>query len=176
MLAAGRSNQAIARELVVSLDTVKKHVSHVLGKLGAANRTEAVARARRLSLIALQPLKVVGHLGRRPRLDPRRATGPSSLIWVEWMSSGWTVRPIGACVYAGVSARRERLGRAECNKAPSMYEMEGALSASPLRIRQLPGFPGTARRPPVPGTRANHRFPGCSRVPGLPSDGARFQR
>ena len=51
MLAAGRSNQAIARELVVSLDTVKKHVSHVLGKLGAANRTEAVARARRLSLI-----------------------------------------------------------------------------------------------------------------------------
>ena len=52
MLAAGRSNQAIARELVVTLDTVKKHVGHVLGKLGAANRTEAVARARELGLIA----------------------------------------------------------------------------------------------------------------------------
>ncbi len=51
MLAMGRSNQAIARELVVTLDTVKKHVGHVLGKLGAANRTEAVARARDLSLI-----------------------------------------------------------------------------------------------------------------------------
>ena len=51
MLATGRSNQAIARELVVTMDTVKKHVSHVLGKLGAANRTEAVARARELSLI-----------------------------------------------------------------------------------------------------------------------------
>ena len=51
MLAAGRSNQAIAAELVVTLDTVKKHVGHVLGKLGAANRTEAVARARELSLI-----------------------------------------------------------------------------------------------------------------------------
>ena len=51
MMAAGRSNQAIARELVVTLDTVKKHVGHVLGKLGAANRTEAVARARELSLI-----------------------------------------------------------------------------------------------------------------------------
>ena len=51
MLAAGRSNQAIAGELVVSLDTVKKHVGHVLAKLGAANRTEAVARARELSLI-----------------------------------------------------------------------------------------------------------------------------
>ena len=51
MLAAGRSNQAIASQLVVTLDTVKKHVSHVLGKLGAANRTEAVSRARELSLI-----------------------------------------------------------------------------------------------------------------------------
>ena len=51
MLAAGRSNRAIARQLVVTLDTVKKHVSHVLGKLGAVNRTEAVARARELSLI-----------------------------------------------------------------------------------------------------------------------------
>ncbi len=51
MLAAGRSNQAIASQLVVTLDTVKKHVSHVLGKLGAANRTEAVARARELDLI-----------------------------------------------------------------------------------------------------------------------------
>ncbi len=51
MLAAGRSNQAIAGQLVVTLDTVKKHVSHVLGKLGAANRTEAVSRARELSLI-----------------------------------------------------------------------------------------------------------------------------
>ena len=51
MLAAGRPNQAIARDLVVALDTVKKHVSHILDKLGAANRTQAVARARQLGLI-----------------------------------------------------------------------------------------------------------------------------
>ena len=51
MLAAGRSNQAVARELVVTIDTVKKHVSHILDKLGTANRTEAVARARELGLI-----------------------------------------------------------------------------------------------------------------------------
>jgi ATP/maltotriose-dependent transcriptional regulator MalT len=51
LLAAGRSNQRIAHELVVTLDTVKKHVTHILGKLGAANRTEAVARARQLGLI-----------------------------------------------------------------------------------------------------------------------------
>ena len=38
-------------QLVVTVDTVKKHVSHILGKLGAANRTEAVTRARQLGLI-----------------------------------------------------------------------------------------------------------------------------
>jgi LuxR family maltose regulon positive regulatory protein len=51
MLAAGTPNQAIADELFVTLFTVKKHVSHVLRKLGAANRTEAAARARELGLI-----------------------------------------------------------------------------------------------------------------------------
>ena len=51
LLAAGRSNRQIADELVVALDTVKKHVSHILDKLGAANRTQAVTRARELALI-----------------------------------------------------------------------------------------------------------------------------
>jgi LuxR family maltose regulon positive regulatory protein len=51
LLAAGRSNQRIAHELVVALDTVKKHVTHILGKLGAANRTEAAVRARQVGLI-----------------------------------------------------------------------------------------------------------------------------
>jgi len=35
----------------VALDTVKKPVSHVLDKLGAANRTQAVAHARELGLL-----------------------------------------------------------------------------------------------------------------------------
>ena len=51
LVAAGTPNQAIADQLVVTLDTVKKHITHLLGKLGAANRTEAVARARQLGLI-----------------------------------------------------------------------------------------------------------------------------
>ena len=50
LMASGRSNQAIAGELFVSIDTVKKHVSHILDKLGAHNRTEAVARGRELGL------------------------------------------------------------------------------------------------------------------------------
>jgi LuxR family transcriptional regulator, maltose regulon positive regulatory protein len=51
LLAAGRRNRDIAAELVVTLETVKKHTSHIFAKLGAANRTQAVAHARRLGLI-----------------------------------------------------------------------------------------------------------------------------
>ena len=51
LLDAGRSNQFISRDLTVTLDTTKKHVSHILAKLGAASRSEAVARARELGLI-----------------------------------------------------------------------------------------------------------------------------
>ena len=45
------ANKQIARELVVAPETAKKHVSHILGKLGAVNRTQAVARARELGLL-----------------------------------------------------------------------------------------------------------------------------
>jgi LuxR family maltose regulon positive regulatory protein len=51
LVATGSRNADVAEQLVVTLDTVKKHVSHILDKLGATNRTEAVARARKLGLI-----------------------------------------------------------------------------------------------------------------------------
>src|SRR6266700_3502357 len=51
LLAAGASNQEISQTLVISLDTVKKHVSNLLGKLGASSRTQAISQARALSLL-----------------------------------------------------------------------------------------------------------------------------
>ena len=51
LLAQGASNQEIADHLVVSLRTVKKHVSNLLLKLAAQNRTQAVAHAREFSLL-----------------------------------------------------------------------------------------------------------------------------
>jgi LuxR family transcriptional regulator, maltose regulon positive regulatory protein len=52
LLLAGASNQEIASELVISLATVKKHVSNLLGKLGVASRTQAIVRAREWSHLA----------------------------------------------------------------------------------------------------------------------------
>jgi ATP/maltotriose-dependent transcriptional regulator MalT len=55
LLARGASNQEIAEELVLALNTVKRHVSNIIAKLGAANRTQAVAQARALGLLADDP-------------------------------------------------------------------------------------------------------------------------
>jgi DNA-binding NarL/FixJ family response regulator len=48
LLAQGRSNVEIARELDISLKTVQNHVSHVLAKLQVRDRTQAAFRARGL--------------------------------------------------------------------------------------------------------------------------------
>ncbi len=51
LIAQGLSNQQIADRLVITVGTVKGHVTHVLDKLNAQSRTEAVARARYLGLL-----------------------------------------------------------------------------------------------------------------------------
>jgi LuxR family maltose regulon positive regulatory protein len=51
LLTAGATNRAIAKQLVVTLDTVKRHVSNLFSKLEVANRTQAVTRARELGLL-----------------------------------------------------------------------------------------------------------------------------
>src|SRR6266850_6724840 len=53
LLAEGLPNKAIAARLGVSDQTVKFHVAAISGKLGAANRTDAVRRAVRRGLISL---------------------------------------------------------------------------------------------------------------------------
>jgi LuxR family maltose regulon positive regulatory protein len=51
LIAANRSNQEIAQELVLSVSTVKWHITNLFGKLQARNRLEAVNRARELNLL-----------------------------------------------------------------------------------------------------------------------------
>lgn len=53
LLAEGLPNKVIADRLGISDQTVKFHIGSISGKLGAANRTDAVRRAVRRGLIAL---------------------------------------------------------------------------------------------------------------------------
>jgi PAS domain S-box-containing protein len=55
LLARGRSTEGIARELHLSVETVRNHVRHVLRALGAHSRLEAVAIARRDHLVSATP-------------------------------------------------------------------------------------------------------------------------
>lgn len=51
LIAAGKSNPEIARQLFIVLSTVKTHVKNIYRKLGARNRAQAVSRARELNLL-----------------------------------------------------------------------------------------------------------------------------
>ena len=51
LLASGRTNSEVARDLFVSVGTVKSHTGNIYRKLGAKNRAEALARARELGVL-----------------------------------------------------------------------------------------------------------------------------
>ena len=51
LLASGKTNSEVARDLFVSVGTVKSHTGNIYRKLGAKNRAEAVAQARDLNLL-----------------------------------------------------------------------------------------------------------------------------
>ena len=51
LLAAGRSNQEIAAVLVISRNTVERHVNHILHKTNTANRAQAVTYAHQHGLV-----------------------------------------------------------------------------------------------------------------------------
>jgi LuxR family maltose regulon positive regulatory protein len=51
LISKGYSNPEIASELMVSINTIKKHTSNIYGKLGVSSRTQAIARAHELNLL-----------------------------------------------------------------------------------------------------------------------------
>ena len=51
LIATGASNRAIAQQLVISPETVKSHVSHILRKLDVDSRVQAAVRARELGIL-----------------------------------------------------------------------------------------------------------------------------
>lgn len=53
LLACGRCNKSIARELAIAVGTVKAHVKAIMGKLGASSRTQAVSVAAQRGLVSL---------------------------------------------------------------------------------------------------------------------------
>jgi NarL family two-component system response regulator LiaR len=55
LMARGLANQEISQQLAIAMPTVKFHVTNILAKLHADNRTEAVLAALRLRIVQLEP-------------------------------------------------------------------------------------------------------------------------
>jgi len=51
LIASGLSNKEIGEALFITDGTVKNHITHILGKLGVRDRTQAVLKAREIGLI-----------------------------------------------------------------------------------------------------------------------------
>jgi NarL family two-component system response regulator LiaR len=53
LVAKSKTNEEIAQELHITVKSVEYHITNILGKLGAANRTEAVVKALARGLLDL---------------------------------------------------------------------------------------------------------------------------
>jgi DNA-binding NarL/FixJ family response regulator len=74
LAARGYTNQQIARELLISVSTVKKHLRSVISKLGVSDRTQAAVRAVELGVLA-------EYRRDRPPPDSKPATKPNHRGW-----------------------------------------------------------------------------------------------
>jgi DNA-binding CsgD family transcriptional regulator len=103
LLGDGASNQQIARSLGVSLITVQNHVSRILDKLQATDRTQAALRARGLS--APPPLRA----RQAPRLQATRSLTRAGHTFPPAMgahagSAGVTQRDMSESLLPGLRA------------------------------------------------------------------------
>ncbi len=57
LVADGLSNVEIGTKLFITSKTVESHITSILGKLGATNRTEAVKKASKLGLLATEQFR-----------------------------------------------------------------------------------------------------------------------
>jgi len=79
LLCEGASTEAIAERLVLAVETVRTHIKHVLAKLGAHSREEAIAVARQLRSGggSTQPCDSVDEVGQRRVANRLREHGHS---------------------------------------------------------------------------------------------------
>jgi len=139
----------------------RRLVSHGAGSAATAVRAERPA-AWSLGLTGLRDRVAAGG-GSLPGVSPRPPAGRCPPCCPRPAMCRVTYRAVKRVWQAGEfwrvgPGKTGGIGENK-NKAPSTYEVEGALSVAPYLVGQLPGLPCTAGRPPVPATAADPGFP-----------------
>ena len=80
MLATDLDGPGIARELVVSLSTIRSHTKAIYAKLGVTNRRAAVRRGEELDLLSRADRPRTGRQERIARDSPKRAVATSRSV------------------------------------------------------------------------------------------------
>ena len=75
LVARGLTNQEIARDLVITLNTVKVHLRNIFAKLEASSRTEAIVKAAQAGWI------VVDGVAEADEMAPSAPALPAASIW-----------------------------------------------------------------------------------------------
>ena len=80
LLAEGLTSPEIAERLTLATSSVKSHLQHVYGKLGASSKREAVARARELGLLPKPTLRAGEQLPAQPAAAAHSQPQPSGTL------------------------------------------------------------------------------------------------
>lgn len=82
LVATGATNQQIAQQLNISINTVKVHLRNIFGKIGVASRTEATVYAIKQGLIAVDEAQAVEEAAFVPLPAVEQTTLPEPIIAV----------------------------------------------------------------------------------------------
>jgi DNA-binding NarL/FixJ family response regulator len=114
LIAKGHNNQAIANELVLSLKTVRNHVSNVFNKLQVTDRAQAIVKAREAGLGRRSAEVEKLPTGARPVREPDRVV--ATVMFTDIVGSTERAAELGDSRWRELLARHETAVRAELER------------------------------------------------------------
>ncbi len=139
LVATGLSNQQIANQLGISINTVKVHLRNVFGKIGVASRTEATMYAVRAGIVTVESAVEVTTIARDEELTLRPQAVPAVIDVEPIVDNGVVAQPPEALITAA-PAGPPLVPAPDPHSAAAVVPASVAPAATPVRSRLGPWF------------------------------------